>query len=123
VSHRQLQQSDHGRAWLERVHGAASRVARDATAFPTRSESFDQVLISAWTDAKEDARHIDWTRRFHSAMEPWSAGTAYVNSLDQDDVARVPEAYAQNYARLAAVKATYDPKNRFRRNQNIKPQS
>jgi FAD/FMN-containing dehydrogenase len=55
-------------------------------------------------------------------MKPWSAGSVYVNSLDQDDAARVPEAYAQNYARLCAVKATYDSDNRFRRNQNIKPQ-
>ena len=61
-------------------------------------------------------------RKFHSAMKPWSAGSVYVNSLDQDDAARVPEAYAQNYARLCAVKAAYDSDNRFRRNQNIKPQ-
>ena len=109
-------------AVLEHAHGAVSRVAADATAFPTRSESFDLVLISAWTDAGEDAQHIDWTRRFHSAMEPWSAGSVYVNSLDQDDAARVPEAYGNNYTRLSVVKATYDPDNRFRRNQNIRPQ-
>ena len=56
-------------------------------------------------------------------MEPWSAGSAYVNTLDQDDAARVPEAYAQNYARVSAIKAVYDPSNRFRRNQNIQPQT
>jgi FAD/FMN-containing dehydrogenase len=110
-------------AILERFHGAASRVAPDAAAFSMRSESFDLVLISAWTDAQEDARHIDWTRRFHAAMEPWSAGSVYVNSLDQDDAARVAEAYGRNYARLPAIKAVYDPDNRFRRNQNIKPQT
>jgi FAD/FMN-containing dehydrogenase len=42
--------------------------------------------------------------------------------LDQDDMARVPEAYGPNYARLRAVKTAYDPGNRFRRNQNIQPQ-
>jgi FAD/FMN-containing dehydrogenase len=109
-------------AVLEHAHGAVSRVAPDATAFPTRSDPFDLVLISAWTDAGEDARHSEWTRQFHSAMEPWSAGSVYVNSLDQDDAARVPEAYAKNYARLSMVKAAYDPDNRFRRNQNIRPQ-
>ena len=81
------------------------------------------VLISSWTDAGEDARHIEWTRQFHSAMEPWSAGSVYVNSLDQDDAARIPEAYGRNYTRLSAVKAAYDPDNRFRRNQNILPQT
>jgi FAD/FMN-containing dehydrogenase len=37
-------------------------------------------------------------------------------------MARVPEAFAQNYARLSSIKAAYDPNNRFRRNQNIQPQ-
>jgi FAD/FMN-containing dehydrogenase len=44
-----------------------------------------------------------------------------VNGLDQDDAGRIPEAYGRNYARLRAVKAMYDPDNRFRRNQNILP--
>ncbi|HZD48883.1 MAG TPA: FAD-binding oxidoreductase [Silvibacterium sp.] len=109
-------------AILEHAHGAVSRVQPDATAFPTRRDSFDLVLISVWSDAAEDAHHIEWTRSFHSAMQPWSAGSVYVNSLDQDDAARVPEAYAQNYARLSTIKAAYDPDNRFRRNQNIQPQ-
>ncbi len=110
-------------AVLEHAHGAVTRVAPDATAFPTRSDPFDLVVIAAWNEASEDARHIDWTRSFHSAMLPWSAGSVYVNSLDQDDGARVPEAYAQNYARLSMVKAVYDPDNRFRRNQNIQPRT
>ena len=109
-------------AILEHAHGAVSRVPLDATAFPVRNDPFDLVLISVWNDATEDARHIDWTRRFYAGMQPWSAGSVYVNSLDQDDADRVPEAYAQNYARLSALKAIYDPQNRFRRNQNIRAQ-
>ncbi len=108
---------------LEHSHGAMSRVPPDATAFPSRTAPFDLVLISAWTNPEEDVRHIGWTREFHSAMQPWSAGSVYVNSLDQDDAARVPEAYGANYGRLCAVKAAWDPGNRFRRNQNIQPQT
>lgn len=110
-------------AILEHAHGATSRVRPDATAFPTRTDPFDLVLISLWNDATEDARHIDWTRRFYSAMQPWFAGSVYVNGLDQDDTGRVPEAYGRNYTRLREVKAVYDPGNRFRRNQNIVPQT
>ena len=110
-------------AILEHAHGAVSRVQPNATAFPTRSDGFDLVLISLWADAAEDPHHIEWTRAFHSAMQAWSAGSVYVNTLDQDDGARVPEAYGQNYARLSAVKTAYDPGNRFRRNQNIQPQA
>jgi FAD/FMN-containing dehydrogenase len=109
-------------AILEHSHGAVSRVAPDATAFTTRSEPFDLVLISLWNEAQEDARHIEWTRQFYSAMQPWAAGSVYVNGLDQDDAGRVPDAYGRNYARLCEVKAKYDPTNRFRRNQNIQPQ-
>jgi FAD/FMN-containing dehydrogenase len=54
-------------------------------------------------------------------MQPWSAGLVYVNALADDDGARVRDAYGDNYARLARVKARYDPANRFRRNHNIVP--
>ncbi len=108
-------------AILEHAHGAVGRVPVEATAFPTRTAPYDFVVIGLWTEADEDARHIDWTRRFFGAMEPWAEGTVYVNALDQDDTARIPEAYGPNYDRLRAVKARYDPENRFRRNQNILP--
>lgn len=86
-----------------------------------RTSGFDLVLISLWTDSQEDQRHVDWTREFFAALQPWSAGSVYVNTLDQDDVSRVPEAYGANYARLSTVKAIYDPQNRFRCNNNIQP--
>jgi hypothetical protein len=106
---------------LEHGHGAVTRVAADATAFPIRGHSFDFVVISLWEDAKDDARNVAWTRDFFQEMQPWSAAQVYVNALADDDGGRVVEAYSGNYARLADVKAKYDPGNRFRRNQNIRP--
>jgi FAD/FMN-containing dehydrogenase len=48
-------------------------------------------------------------------------GSVYVNFMPDDEAARVPAAFGQNYARLAAIKAKYDPKNLFRMNLNIQP--
>jgi FAD/FMN-containing dehydrogenase len=47
---------------------------------------------------------------------------AYVNFMMDDELdGRVQATYGENYARLASVKAKYDPKNLFCVNQNIKP--
>ena len=57
------------------------------------------------------------------AVQPFSPGSVYVNFLgvgDQGDE-RVQAAYGLNYARLAQIKATYDPTNLFRLNHNIPP--
>jgi len=106
---------------LEHGHGAVTRVASDATAFPIRGHAFDFVVISLWEDANDDASNVAWTRSFFQEMQPWSAAQVYVNALSDDDGGRVAEAYSGNYVRLAEVKAKYDPGNRFRRNHNIRP--
>ena len=41
--------------------------------------------------------------------------------MDDEVDGRVQATYGENYTRLAAIKAKYDPKNLFRVNQNIKP--
>jgi Berberine and berberine like len=50
------------------------------------------------------------------------AGQMYVNFTGDGDEDKARRSYpAETYARLAAVKAHYDPVNRFRFNQNIRP--
>ena len=108
-------------ALLEHAHGAAARVASEGTAFPTRREGMDLVILSLWTDAQDDAANIAWTRSFYTAMQPWSAKSVYVNALSEDDSSRVREAFGGNFDRLREIKTKYDPENRFQRNQNIPP--
>lgn len=121
VQHAERCTSPRSMMLVEHVHGALSRIAPDATAFPVRHHAFDLVVISLWEDAADDQRHVTWTRGFYDAMQPWSAGMVYMNGLSEDDSGRFVEAFGPNYARLAVVKAKYDPTNRFRRNQNIVP--
>ena len=58
---------------------------------------------------------------FHVAMSAHTRGGVYVNLLIHEEGARVPEAYGSNLKRLARIKASYDPHNVFRCNQNIRP--
>jgi FAD/FMN-containing dehydrogenase len=74
-----------------------------------------------WYDAADDTRCIAWARECFQVAPPHATGGVYVNFLNQDESERIAAAYGPNYARLAQVKAKYDPDNRFRTNQNIRP--
>jgi hypothetical protein len=106
---------------LQQLHGAASRVAPSATAFPHRAEQYDFVVLSQWSDATGSDRNLRWTRALFEAMQPHLEESVYVNNLGDEGRGRVQAAYGENYPRLAAVKRTYDPDNLFRANQNIDP--
>ena len=54
-------------------------------------------------------------------MRPHLAGAVYVNNLGAEGPDRVRAAYGPNHSRLASLKATYDPDNVFRLNQNVPP--
>jgi FAD/FMN-containing dehydrogenase len=101
-------------------HGAVTRVARDATAFPLRRRGYDLFLNAPWTSAESQARAFGWIADVRRALRPFGSGV-YVNNLTDDEADRIPEAYGENYARLAAIKRKYDPENVFRRNHNIAP--
>ena len=103
------------------VHGAASRVHANETAFGLRDDQWDYDIISQWLNPEESAHHIQWTREFWTAVEPFATGEVYVNHLDAEEATRIRAAYSDNYERLVALKNKYDPTNLFRLNQNIKP--
>jgi FAD/FMN-containing dehydrogenase len=70
-----------------------------------------------------DEREVAWVRETWTAIQPHTAGGVYVNELGDDEGDdRVRLAYLGNYARLAKIKAQYDPGNLFHLNANIKPE-
>lgn len=105
---------------LQQITGAASRVARTATAFAHRGRHYDFLILSQWDDPSDSPDNMRWTRELFDAMSPYFRGV-YVNNLGEEGSDRVRDAYGINYDRLAGIKAAYDPDNVFRLNQNIPP--
>jgi hypothetical protein len=108
---------------LQRLHGAAGRVAPTATAFPHRADQYDLLILSQWENPEDSRRNIAWTRGLFDALQPHLQDAVYVNNLGAEGPDRVRSAYGPNYPRLAEVKRAYDPTNVFRLNQNIAPET
>jgi FAD/FMN-containing dehydrogenase len=107
---------------VEHMGGAVGRVDRDATAYNYRDAQYNFLIVGIWPDAAEDARNLQWIRGLWQAMQPFSTGHIYVNYESDVGADRVQAAYgAAKYARLVALKNTYDPTNLFRLNANITP--
>jgi FAD/FMN-containing dehydrogenase len=103
--------------------GAISRVGAEQTAFGDRSSEWMLSIDSSWLDPAGDAANVAYTRAFWDAAVPFSDGKTYFNfpGLLEEGDAAVRASYGANHARLARIKAAYDPDNRFRLNQNIQP--
>ena len=109
-------------ALLQHLGGAVADQSPNATAFGTRAAGHAFIVAGTWEPADpEPDRHRAWVRSAWEAIRPYSIGN-YVNGQTADeDETRVREAYGDNLARLAKIKAAYDPANLFRSNRNIVP--
>ena len=103
------------------INGFAGRVGKQDTAWGYRDANFAQVVVGVEADPANNARTIAWAKDFWLALHPASAGGGYLNMMMDEGHDRVKDSYRENYARLAQVKAKYDPHNLFHVNQNIKP--
>ena len=102
--------------------GAMARVPAGATAFAHRHSRI-MINVAAIYDpsSSERSEHAAWARRLSAELADSTAG-AYAGFLADESEERVRAAYpGATFERLAAVKATYDPDNVFRLNQNIPP--
>lgn len=103
------------------INGAAARVGTHETAFSFRDATFAEVIVGVDPDPANNQPMIAWARDYWTALHPYAAGGAYVNMIMDEGEDMVRAAYRDNYARLAQIKAIYDPTNLFHVNQNIKP--
>jgi FAD/FMN-containing dehydrogenase len=76
-----------------------------------------------WDDPADDEANIGWLRSFLADLAPYSDGGRYLNfaGFGEEGAAGVKQAFGPQYARLAALKALYDPHNLLRLNNNIVP--
>jgi FAD/FMN-containing dehydrogenase len=109
--------------FIAHLGGAMGRIAPDATAYGGRGAKFVMNVHTRWREAGEDAKCIGWAREFYAATKPHAMGTAYVNFLSDEEGEPLASTYGANYAKLAKIKAKYDPGNMFRVNQNIPPKA
>ena len=107
---------------LKRMGGATARVPADATPFWFRDAAHNLDIHAQWAPDSPPDQHIAWARAIRRAAQRDSAGGGYVNFIGDDQGPdRVRAAYGGNYARLARIKAAYDPDNFFHVNNNIPP--
>jgi FAD/FMN-containing dehydrogenase len=105
---------------VHQMGGAVAQVGQDDSAFSERSMPYVLNAVTGWHDSGLGDAHRQWARSVIEAGSRAGTGRAYVNFLTDPDAAR--GAYGdQKYARLAALKAGYDPTNLFHLNQNITP--
>lgn len=105
------------------INGAAHKVGKNDTAFSYRDAKYSMVMIGIDGDPANAETLRTWAVNYWEALHPHSAGGAYVNAMMDEGVDRIRATYRDNYARLAQIKAKYDPDNFFRINQNIPPAS
>jgi FAD/FMN-containing dehydrogenase len=113
--------SEQSEIFVAALGGAVNRVATDATAYAHRDVNFVLNVHTRWEDAADDQRCVAWAREFFEASAADATGTVYVNFMPDDEEDRTGSAFGPNMERLVAVKQKYDPDNRFRKNQNIRP--
>ncbi len=103
------------------INGRVNRIGEAETAFSYRDVVWSEVIVGVDPDPANAAKITEWARRYYEALHPFSAGGAYLNFMMEEGQDRIRAAYRDNYDRLAAIKARYDPDNFFRVNQNIAP--
>jgi FAD/FMN-containing dehydrogenase len=106
---------------LRVLGGAMARVPNDATAFAHRARRLMVNVASLAADPSELPARAEWVGTIASSIQR-GPEAAYVGFLLDEGPDRVRQAYpGTTWERLREVKATYDPTNLFRLNQNIPP--
>ncbi|MEA2177039.1 MAG: hypothetical protein QOG77_336 [Solirubrobacteraceae bacterium] len=100
--------------------GAVDRVGAEHSPLAGRESRFIVHPLMLWEEEADDARCIAYARAVRADVAPWSTGATYPNFLGEEGTARMSAAYGDSTARLAAVKAAWDPHGMFHTHQALR---
>lgn len=91
--------------------GAMAEPAPDASAYGRRDARYLVNAEANWERADRDDANIAWARACLAALEPYGSDHLYLNfaGFHEEGERLARAAYGPNYARLAELKARYDP--------------
>jgi FAD/FMN-containing dehydrogenase len=99
-------------------------VARGPAEYPIpwRNAPWCAHPFGLWEDPADDERGRRWAHDVRFDLRPWSSEAVYLNFIGDEGEERLVAGFGRdNHARLARVKAQYDPDNIFHLNHNIRP--
>jgi len=114
--------SPHSAVILFQIAGALTRLDAQHSPVGNRDARYVLNIGGAWEQAADDAKNLAWVRETWTDLRSFSTGGTYINFLTADEgPERVEAALGKGIARLAGIKASWDPENVFRTNRNIPP--
>lgn len=106
---------------LYAIDGAVHRKRSSDTAWNNRSATWSLVIAGVDPDPSQAPAITRWAKDYWNDVHKYDLQGAYPNFMMADESARLQATFGDNYPRLQAVKAKYDPTNLFRVNHNIQP--
>jgi FAD/FMN-containing dehydrogenase len=105
--------SPYSRVNWHHLHGAATRIAAEATPFGLRRQHFMLEIVAGWKpDVSNRAAHRQWANDLWESLAPYALPGGYPNQLTPRDRKHARDAYS-NGARLSALKRRFDPEGVF----------
>ncbi len=122
MAHAAKIRSPHSAMILFQIDGALNRLEDQHSPVGNRDARYVLNIGGAWEQAADDTVNVTWARDAWNDLKAFSTGGTYINFLTEDEGPdRIEAALGGGLARLAEVKARWDPENVFRANRNITP--
>jgi FAD/FMN-containing dehydrogenase len=104
--------------------GGAVAAGAEGSPMATRESTWVIHPLTMWESPADDERAIEWTRGVCADVRPWATGATYLNFVGDEGEDRIVGGFGrENYDRLAAVKAEFDPDDVFHLHHPIRPRA